>query len=87
MTKWEYKVVRTTRDEVPQTPEEFVAELNRLGEDGWEIAAALGESLLSGAVFLKRPRECRVTLFGRTFHIKLPIYKGVLRTAATTPMR
>ena len=43
MTKWEYKVIKAT----------FLSELNRLGNEGWELITQLN----SNTMIFKRPKE------------------------------
>lgn len=51
--RWEYKVVSRTADEDAHSSE---AELNALGEDGWELVALVHGSS-TAQFYLKRPRR------------------------------
>jgi hypothetical protein len=55
MRKWEYKLVRFFQDK-SESDEEIQNRLNRLGEEGWEIFAAMPDNV-SGYVTWLAKRE------------------------------
>lgn len=44
MVEWEYKIIELSKDGLFDSPQPTEAELNELGEQGWELAAALTKS-------------------------------------------
>jgi hypothetical protein len=55
--KWEYKVVFFAWGETPweQLIGQISAELNRLGQQGWELVSQVGHGTLGQISVLKRP--------------------------------
>jgi hypothetical protein len=53
MTKWEYRVVPMFHDPTPTE----VEQLNRLGEEGWELVALTARNGTTAYAVFKRPLE------------------------------
>lgn len=59
MTKWEYKIINVRSENYRLDPN-AATELNRLGQDGWELVGLTSVNFKSGAtdniaLVLKRP--------------------------------
>lgn len=60
MTQWEYKIINVRSENYRLDPN-AASELNRLGEDGWELISITSVNFKSGAtdniaLVFKRPR-------------------------------
>lgn len=60
MTQWEYKIINVRSENYRLDPN-AVSELNRLGDDGWELISITSVNFKSGAtdniaLVFKRPR-------------------------------
>lgn len=61
MTRWEYKIINVRSEHYRLDPNAYV-ELNRLGDDGWELVSVTSVNFKTGAtdniaMVFKRPAE------------------------------
>ncbi len=61
MTRWEYKIINVRSEHYRLDPNAYT-ELNRLGDDGWELVSVTSVNFKTGAtdniaMVFKRPAE------------------------------
>ena len=53
ITQWEYKIISTG----PSEKEKLEKDINQLGSQGWENSGTLSNSIGSGTLIFKRPKQ------------------------------